>query len=135
MVGGILIAAGAVRRGIVTDLLSKPLRIGYLNAIALIVIVTQVPPLLGFSVDADGLFAAIGGIAAGAGSGRIDVVATALGAGAIVVIVVFRAVWGGRIPGVFVAVAGAIILNAALGLDHRIPVGGGVTRGLPAPRL
>src|SRR3546814_13776898 len=105
MVGGILIAAGAVRRGIVTDLLSKPLRIGYLNAIALIVIVTQVPPLLGFSVDADGLFAAIGGIAAGAGSGRIDVVATALGSGPTVVIVVFRAVLGGRIPGVFFAFA------------------------------
>lgn len=135
MVGVILIAAGALRLGIVTDLLSKPLRIGYLNAIALIVIASQVPPLLGFSVHADGLIAVIAGIGAGASAGRIDIVTAAMGVGAIVVIVVFRAVWGGRIPGVFVAVAGAIILTAALGLDGRIPVVGEMPRGLPAPSL
>ena len=53
MVGAILLFGGILRLGFVTDLLSKPIRVGYLNAVALIVIVSQVPTLLGFSTDAD----------------------------------------------------------------------------------
>ena len=52
MMGVILVVGGLLRVGFVTDLLSKPIRIGYLNGIALVVIVGQLPKLLGFSVDA-----------------------------------------------------------------------------------
>ena len=53
----IVIAAGIARLGFLTALLSAPVRVGYLNGIALIVIVGQLPKLFGFSVDADGLVA------------------------------------------------------------------------------
>ena len=46
--------SGVLRLGLLTDLLSKPIRIGYLNGIALTVFVGQLPKLFGFSVDADG---------------------------------------------------------------------------------
>ena len=56
IMGAVLLARRAsCARGFVTDLLSKPIRVGYLNGIALIVIVSQIPKLLGFSIDATSL--------------------------------------------------------------------------------
>ena len=52
--GAFCIAFGVLRLGILTELLSKPIRIGYLNGIALTVFVGQLPKLFGFSVEADG---------------------------------------------------------------------------------
>ena len=55
MVGAVMILAGAAKLGFVADLLSKPTQIGYMNGLALTILVGQLPKLLGFSVDADGL--------------------------------------------------------------------------------
>ena len=52
--GLVCIAAGVARLGFVTELLSKPIRYGYMNGIALTVLLSQLPKLLGFSVDGDG---------------------------------------------------------------------------------
>ena len=52
MVGVFLLVGGLLRLGFVTDLLSKPIRVGYLNAVAVLVIISQVPRLLGFSIEA-----------------------------------------------------------------------------------
>ncbi|MET1044161.1 MAG: SulP family inorganic anion transporter [Microbacteriaceae bacterium] len=135
MVGLILVLAGSLRLGFVTDLLSKPIRIGYLNGIAIVVIISQLPKLLGFSVDSLGPVRDIASIAEGIAGGEIDVPAALLGVGAIVVILVFRYVWGGRIPGVFVAVAGAMVVTAVFGLDRIVPVVGAMPQGLPTPAL
>jgi MFS superfamily sulfate permease-like transporter len=53
--GSLGIGFGLLHLGLLTDLLSTPIRIGYLNGIALTVIVSQLPKLFGFSTDADGL--------------------------------------------------------------------------------
>src|SRR5262245_8700187 len=52
--GAICIAAGLARLGFITELLSKPIRYGYMNGIALTVLLSQIPKLLGFKVDAEG---------------------------------------------------------------------------------
>src|SRR6516164_1133177 len=52
--GIVCILAGAARLGFVTELLSKPIRYGYMNGIALTVLIGQLPRLFGFSVEADG---------------------------------------------------------------------------------
>jgi len=52
--GLVCILAGAARLGFVTELLSKPIRYGYMNGIALTVLVSQLPKFFGFSVEADG---------------------------------------------------------------------------------
>jgi MFS superfamily sulfate permease-like transporter len=52
--GVVCVAAGLARLGFVTELLSKPIRYGYMNGIALTVMLSQIPKLLGFSVSADG---------------------------------------------------------------------------------
>src|SRR5215218_2045412 len=55
MTAVVMIAAGALGLGFVADLLSKPTMIGYMNGLALTIVVGQLPKLFGFSVDADGL--------------------------------------------------------------------------------
>ncbi|MFD7011919.1 SulP family inorganic anion transporter [Rhodococcus sp. JVH1] len=132
LVGLILLVGGFLHLGFVTELLSKPIRLGYLNAIALIVVVGQLPKLLGFSVDASGLIGEIGEIGQSVIQGNIDPVAAAMGIGSLAVIVGFR-IWLPRIPGVLVAVVGAIILSAALGLTDDIGMVGALPAGLPLP--
>src|SRR5215510_6095260 len=53
--GVITVVAGIAHLGFVADLLSRPTQIGYMNGLALTIIVGQLPKLFGFSVDADHL--------------------------------------------------------------------------------
>ncbi|MEV6223715.1 SulP family inorganic anion transporter [Nocardia fluminea] len=134
LVGLILLVGGFLRLGFVTELLSKPIRLGYLNAIALIVVVGQLPKLLGFSVDATGVLAEIAEIGQAVVHSDIDPVAAALGLGTLAVIVAFRW-WLPAIPGVLVAVAGAIAISAAAGLTDDIGMVGALPEGLPLPSI
>ena len=52
--GVVCIVAGVARLGFVTELLSKPIRYGYMNGIALTVLISQLPKLFGFSIESDG---------------------------------------------------------------------------------
>ena len=52
--GAILVVAGMARLGFVTDLLSKPIRYGYMNGIALTVLISQAPKLVGFKINSAG---------------------------------------------------------------------------------
>lgn len=134
LVGLILVIGGFLRLGFVTELLSKPIRLGYLNAIALVVVVGQIPKLLGFSVDASGLLGEIGGISKALVGGAVDPLAAAIGVGSLVVIVAFR-LWVPVVPGVLVAVVAAIVLSAAAGLTDDIGMVGALPEGLPLPSV
>src|SRR5215475_7327196 len=49
--GLVCILAGVLRLGFVTELLSKPIRYGYMNGIALTVLISQLPKLFGVSIE------------------------------------------------------------------------------------
>ncbi len=132
--GAISIAAGIARAGFVTDLLSKPVRVGYMNGIALTVLVAQAPKLLGFSVSAPDVVDGVIGLVRGLFEGRFKVPAAAIGGACLAFIVGSRAI-APRVPGVLVAVVGATIAVTALGLGGRIAVVGAVPRGVPLPAL
>ncbi|HEY7451740.1 MAG TPA: SulP family inorganic anion transporter [Candidatus Limnocylindria bacterium] len=128
-VGAICIIGGLARLGFVTDLLSKPVRIGYLAGIALVVIVDQLPKLLGLDVGADGLIAQVlelvGEVTA------LNPLTAAIGVGALVILAGLRR-WLPKVPGALVVVVGGIALVAALGLEDDIATVGAVPPGLPA---
>jgi high affinity sulfate transporter 1 len=134
MVGALLIVGGLVRLGFVTDLLSKPIRVGYLNAIAVIVIVSQLPKLLGFSIEAPSLWQDAVAIVEAILRGDIDPLAAAFGVGSLVAIFALGALRS-PVPGVLVVVVLSTALTAILGLSDRLPVVGALPQGLPAPAL
>ena len=70
IVGAIMIAAGALKLGFVADLLSKPTQIGYMNGLALTILIGQLPKLFGFSDDANGLIDEATGVRERARLGR-----------------------------------------------------------------
>ncbi|MBL8386371.1 MAG: SulP family inorganic anion transporter [Burkholderiales bacterium] len=131
--GACSLAIGLAGLGQAADLLSKPIRIGFMNAIALTVLVGQLPKLLGFRVDADTLPAQVVDIAAGIGAGRTNLAALALGLASLAVILLLRR-YRQRWPGVLIAVAAATAVSAALDLAHtaQVAVVGVLPQGLPA---
>ena len=70
LVGVLMTVAGLARFGFVADLLSKPTQIGYMNGLAVTIVVGQLPKLFGFSVDADGLLAEAKGFVVGVATAR-----------------------------------------------------------------
>ena len=134
LMGALLVVGGILRLGFITDLLSKPIRVGYLNGIALVVIATQLPKLLGFSVDGSSLIEEVRLTARGVVDGRVNATALLVGLASLVVIVVPRLLHR-RVPGVLIAVVGSIVATAALGWDSKLPVVGALPEGLPAPAL
>ena len=132
VVSGVLcIAAGAARLGFITELLSKPIRYGYMNGIALTVLISQLPALFGFSVKADGILSGVRGFVEALLSGKTNAAALALGAGTLAVIGLLQR--SKRLPGVLIAVAGATLIAAALDLATRagVKVLGSLPQGLP----
>jgi len=134
LMGLILIAGRALRLGFVTGLLSKPIRVGYLNGIALVVIATQLPKLLGFSVAGGSVWDYLGQTARGLSDGAANGPALVIGMASLLVIVVPR-VLRSKVPGVLLAVLGSAGATAVLGLESRLPVVGALPPGLPAPAL
>ncbi|MUU70610.1 SulP family inorganic anion transporter [Pseudarthrobacter sp. GA104] len=134
LIGLILLCGSALRLGIITGLLSKPIRLGYLNGIALLVAVSQLPTLLGISVE-DGtpwekLLAATPKVLAG----ETNVTALLLGLASLALIWVPRRLnW--KVPGVLIAVVVSCLAVAVLGLQERVKVTGALPQGLPAPAL
>jgi high affinity sulfate transporter 1 len=63
MVGGLCITAGYLRLGFLTELLSKPIRYGYLHGIALTILVSQTPKLLGLEWSAPSMLTTLPEIA------------------------------------------------------------------------
>ena len=136
LVSGIVsIAAGFARFGFITELLSKPIRYGYMNGIALTVLLSQVPKLLGFSVKAEGPLRQIWGILQKILSGGTNLTALAIGGSTLSVILLLKR-WR-RVPGILIAVVGATIVVAALDMAKRanVSVLGTLPQGLPYPRL
>lgn len=134
MVGAILLLGGILRLGFVTDLISKPIRVGYLNAVAVLVLISQVPKLLGFSIESTSPLGDVISTVTAIASGEVQPVALAFGLGSLAVMVVV-ARFTSRVPGVLVAVVLATALTAILGLSGALPVVGALPQGLPAPSL
>src|SRR6478672_10099442 len=133
--GVVCVAAGLARLGFITDLLSKPIRYGYMNGIALTVLLSQVPKLLGFSVTPNGPVRQAWGIFGKVLRGNTNLMALAIGASTLALILLLKR-WP-RIPGILIAVVAATGVVAAFDLARRasISVLGPLPEGLPSPHF
>ncbi|HUL08221.1 MAG TPA: sulfate permease [Candidatus Acidoferrum sp.] len=130
--GVVCILVGLARLGFITELLSKPIRYGYMNGIALTVLISQLPKLFGFSIDSDGPLRNLWRIVEAILGGKVNWTAFAIGAGTLAVILLLKN--SKRVPGILVAVIGATVIVGVLDLGARagISVLGPLPQGLPA---
>jgi high affinity sulfate transporter 1 len=130
IVGLIEIGLGAANLGFVADLLSKEVQAGYMNGLAITIIVGQLPKLCGFSTDADRFVEEVGDFVAG--FDERNSTAIAVGLGTLAVLLGLPRLTR-TLPAVLVAVVGATVVTALFDLD--IPTVGALPKGLPRPAV
>ena len=133
LVGLTEIGLGAGKLGFVADLLSKEVQVGYMNGLAVTIIVGQLPKLFGFSTSADSFLAEVRAFFDGLDG--TNGTTLAVGVAVFAVLLVMPHI-SRRVPAVLVAVVGATVLSAVLNLaDHGVATVGSLPRGVPAPSL
>jgi len=126
LVGVFCLIAGFAGFGFVTDLISKPVRLGYLGGIAVSVIASQLPRLLGFSIDGDDLASDIVGIVRHIE--ETDFTSLAVGGGALAFILIVKRLEP-RVPSALITVvAGTLAVRI---FDLSLAVVGAIPSGLP----
>jgi high affinity sulfate transporter 1 len=130
--GLVCILIGVLRLGFVTELLSKPIRYGYMNGIALTVLISQLPKLFGFSIDGGGPLSKLAQIAISVVDGKVNWTAFAVGAATLATILLLKRYK--RVPGLLIAVVAATVVVGVLGLDRNaaVQVLGALPQGLPS---
>lgn len=133
LVGLICVVAAATRLGFVADLLSKPVRVGYLAGLAVTIIIGQLPKLFGYSVDADTVLQEVRAIVMGLG--QTNPWTLAVGLLTLGIILGLRR-WAPRAPGILFAVFAAIIVTSLFNLPaHGVAIVGTLPQGFPLPQL
>lgn len=130
--GIICIVAGLARFGFITELLSKPIRYGYLNGIAVTILIGQLPKIFGFSVSGNTIWEALIGFVQGVQEGKTNTTALAIGLSCLLMILVLKRI-APKISGVLIVVVVATIISSLFDLAQRsgISVVGVLPQGLP----
>jgi high affinity sulfate transporter 1 len=129
--GAIMILAAVAKLGFIADLISKPTMIGYMNGLALTILVGQLPKLFGFKISAEGLIAEIVGFVEGLVKGETVTAAAAVGIVGIALILVLQR-WLPKVPAVLIMVVLAIAATTVFSLaDHGVSLVGVLPRGFP----
>lgn len=131
LAGIFCLIAGVARLGFLTDLLSMPIRIGYLHGIALTLLVGQLPKLFGFSARGDDLPAQLSGFWSGLSNRETNVRALLLGIAALATMLLLSRL-APQFPGILVAVAGTMLAVPLFHLGSRgVDLVGRLPQGLP----
>ena len=133
LVGLTEIGLGLGKLGFVADLLSKEVQVGYMNGLAITIIVGQLPKLFGFSTHADSFLAELRAFVE-----HLDQTQTTtllVGVAVLVLLLVLPRITT-RLPAVLVAVLGATVASAVFGLaESGVATVGALPQGVPTPTL
>ncbi|MGP0025766.1 MAG: SulP family inorganic anion transporter [Streptosporangiaceae bacterium] len=131
MVAAIMILGAVAKLGFIADLISKPTMIGYMNGLALTILVGQLPKLFGFKVSAEGLIGEVTGFVKGLAHGEAVAAAAIIGIAGIVLILVLQR-WLPKVPAVLIMVVVAIGATTVFSLaDHGVSLVGVLPKGFP----
>jgi high affinity sulfate transporter 1 len=130
LVGLIEIGLGVGKLGFVADLLSSEVQVGYMNGLAITIIVGQLPKLCGFSTDADSFVEEVREFVTN--FDQRDATAFAVGIVTLAVLLVLPRLTR-KVPAVLVAVVGATVATAIFDFD--ISTVGNLPEGLPRPEV
>ena len=133
--GLVLVAAGFVRIGWMAEFLSKPIVTGFVLGLTILVILNEIPHLLGVPTPQGQVVQRMGSLGSSVGHGEADLAAVAVSAVSLVVL------FGGarlapQVPWGLIVLVGGLASSTALDLQaHGVEVVGQVPRGLPTPGL
>ena len=131
MVAAIMILGAVAKLGFIADLISKPTMIGYMNGLALTILVGQLPKLFGFKIDAEGLIREAAAFVSGLADGKAVAAAATVGIAGIVLILALQR-WLPKIPAVLIMVVLAIAATSVFHLaDHGVSLVGVLPKGFP----
>jgi high affinity sulfate transporter 1 len=131
LVAVIMIAGAVARLGFIADLISKPTMIGYMNGLALTILVGQLPKLFGFKVEADDLVGEITGFVRGLADGDAVAAAATAGICGIALILVLQR-WLPKLPAVLIMVVLEIAAATIFSLGkHGVSLVGVLPKGFP----
>lgn len=133
LVGAICLVAGLCGLGFLADLLSRPVLVGYMTGVAVIMISGQLDKVSGVEVTGDEFVDQIRSFASGLGSVHVPTVV--LSAAVLALLLLLYRI-APRFPGPLVAVLAATAVVWLFSLDDKgIRVVGGIPAGLPVPTL
>jgi high affinity sulfate transporter 1 len=131
LVGIIMTLVGIARLGFIADLISRPTILGYMNGLAVTILVSQLPKLFGFSIEGDSFLDDVRGFVKGVAQGETVVAAVTIGVSGLALILVLQH-WLPKIPAVLVAVVVSILASHVFELsDHGVSLVGVLPRGFP----
>ncbi|HGM4963043.1 TPA: SulP family inorganic anion transporter [Pseudomonas putida] len=129
--GAFCVVAGLLRLGFITELLSKPIRYGYMNGIALTVLISQLPKLFGLKVDSEGPLRDLWHLGQALFAGQGHWPSFVVGAGSLALILLLKPFK--RLPGILIAVVLATLAVSLFNLDQMgVKVLGQLPQGLPS---
>ncbi|MDR5796298.1 sulfate permease [Caballeronia sp. LZ008] len=129
--GLVCVVFGLLKLGFVTELLSKPIRYGYMNGIALTVLISQLPKLFAISIEDHGPLRDLATLAKGIAAGQSNWYSFAVGAASLALILLLKRF--DKVPGILIAVVLATLCVSVFHLDQRgVKVLGTIPQGLPA---
>ncbi len=132
--GVVCVVMGLLRLGFITELLSKPIRYGYMNGIALTVLVSQLPKLFAISIGEAGPIRDLLNLGQAVLHGEANWYSFAVGAGSLVLILVLKRF--DKVPGILIAVIVATLSVSLFHLDRLgVKVLGTIPQGLPGLSL
>jgi SulP family sulfate permease len=133
VVGLIGLIGSLLRVAFISDLLSRPVLVGYMAGIGVLMIDGQLDSFLGIDTEGDTLFSHLSEVVSALPTANLAVVALAV---AVLVLLFVLARTYPRLPGPLIAVVVAAILAAVLvAWGAAIPLVGTVPQGLPTPTL
>lgn len=133
LTGLICIAASFLRLGVLADFLSKPILVGFLNGVALTIILGQAGKILGVPIEASGILPRLAEILSKLGDTHLPTLAVAAAAFAVITVAPRLLPW---LPAALVAMGLAGAAVPLFGLtSYGVKTVGIVPSGLPAPTL
>jgi high affinity sulfate transporter 1 len=130
--GLVCILAGVLKLGFITELLSKPIRYGYMNGIALTVLISQLPKVFGIAIESDGPLRDLWRIVRRVADGHANWTSFGIGAGTLAVVLLLKRYE--RVPGILIAVAASTVAVGVFDLAATagVKVLGPMPQGLPS---
>jgi high affinity sulfate transporter 1 len=133
LVGVLLVLAGVFRLGVVANFISDPVLTGFKAGVGLVIVLDQIPKILGVHFPKGGFFHNLLGLAESIPHTSLPTLA--VGGGVILVLVALEKFWP-KSPAPLIAMGAAIAASVGFGLKaHGIDTVGVIPRGLPRPVL